>query len=249
MISLYSVNYSLFIVHYCVSRIFVERGVCMNLTITDITIRLVLSVVLSGLIGFEREYTKKPAGFRTHILVSIGATTVMIAGLMMFRDYSSLSNMDPSRLGAQVISGIGFLGAGTILREGFTVKGLTTAASIWAVGCIGLVVGGGYYVLSSISTLTVFITLKIFGKVQHKYENTYEVYLFHIKYTDDFNVETLFQYLDKRSLQLLSLRYNEEDAEFTLRINKSLDYIALLKKISEEKKIYSTKTRVESEIR
>lgn len=112
------------------SNILGERGVYMGFTITDMILRLVLSVVLSGLIGFEREYTKKPAGFRTHILVSIGASTIMMAGLMMFLDYSSISNMDPSRLGAQVVSGIGFLGAGTILREGFTVKGLTTAASI-----------------------------------------------------------------------------------------------------------------------
>ena len=221
----------------------------MNLTITDITIRLILSVVLSGIIGFEREHTNKPAGFRTHILVSIGATTVMISGLMMFRDYSGISNMDPSRLGAQVISGIGFLGAGTILREGSTVKGLTTAASMWAVGCIGLVVGGGYYELSIISTLTVFVTLKIFGKVQYKYDNTHEVYLFHIKYTNDYSIETLFQYLNKRSIQLVSFRYNEEDAEFTLRISKSLNYIELLKKLYEEKKIHYINTQVESEIR
>lgn len=97
--------------------------------------------------------------------------------------------------------------------------------------------------------MTVLITLKIFGKVQHKFESTYELYLFHIKYTDDFKVETLFGHLDKRSIQLLSFQYNKEGAEFTLRINKSLTYVELLKKLSEDKKISYINTRLDSEIR
>ncbi len=219
----------------------------MNLTITEISLRLLLSVLLSGFIGFEREHTKKPAGFRTHIVVSIGATTVMIAGLMMFNDFNAYTNMDPTRLGAQVVSGIGFLGAGTILREGTTVKGLTTAASIWAVGCIALAVGAGYYELSMIATFAVFITLKIFGNIQHKDESTFELYKFNVKYTEDFTIDTLFQYLDKKTMQLLSFTYNEEGAEFRLQINKSMHYVQLLKNLSEERKIYHIDTKVESQ--
>jgi len=111
----------------------------------DAVIKMVLTVFFSGLIGYEREHSHRPAGFRTHILVAVGSTLVMMTSGYVFSEYEGLTSFDPTRLGAQVISGIGFLGAGTILREGFSVKGLTTAASLWAVSCIGLAVGAGYY--------------------------------------------------------------------------------------------------------
>src|SRR5690625_7698238 len=108
----------------------------MHLTYLDIILRLVLSALLSGLIGSERERINKPAGLRTHILVSIGATVVMLVSIEMFQTPSFQSSVDPTRLGAQVISGIGFIGAGTIIHEGASVKGLTTAASLWAAACM-----------------------------------------------------------------------------------------------------------------
>ncbi|WP_432663343.1 MgtC/SapB family protein [Wukongibacter baidiensis] len=114
----------------------------------------------------ERESINRPAGLRTHILVCMGSTLVMLTGILMFNQYSTVASIDPARLGAQVVSGIGFLGAGTILREGLTVKGLTTAASIWAVACIGLAVGSGFYSGSSIVTILAFIILFFFSKVQ-----------------------------------------------------------------------------------
>src|SRR5690554_2770579 len=99
----------------------------------EIAIRLVLSVVLGGLIGLERESHGRPAGFRTHILVCIGSTLVMIISAYAFMEFSTgrPGGYDPGRIAAQVISGIGFLGAGTIMREGANVRGLTTAASLW----------------------------------------------------------------------------------------------------------------------
>ena len=125
--------------------------------ILDAVIKMVLTVLLSGIIGFEREHSHRPAGFRTHILVAVGSTLVMMTSKFVFLEYQGIVTVDPTRLGAQVISGIGFLGAGTILREGFSVKGLTTAASLWAVSCIGLAVGAGYYIGAFVTTLVISI--------------------------------------------------------------------------------------------
>lgn len=209
----------------------------MNLTISDMLIRLLLSIFLSGAIGYEREHTKKPAGFRTHILVSIGSTTVMIASVLLFEKYGPLTTMDPARLGAQVISGIGFLGAGTIIREGVSVRGLTTAASIWAVGCIGLAVGSGFYELSIIATITVFSTLKIFGKIQYSIGNLNETYTFHIHYNSDFQVESLFEHMEQKYIRLLCFNDCNGKLTFSLQINTNKNYVDLLQKLSEHKDI------------
>ncbi len=133
----------------------------------EIIIRLTLSCLLGGLIGIERERNRRPAGFRTHILVCIGATLVMLSNIFIFENYKSYANVDPARLGAQVISGIGFLGAGTILKEGVTVKGLTTAASLWSVACIGLSVGLGFYSGSVFATVLVLVTLVVFSRIEN----------------------------------------------------------------------------------
>lgn len=106
-------------------------------------VRLCLAALLGGIIGYEREHSHRPAGFRTHILVAVGSAVVMLTAVYMSERYPD--HLDISRMPAQVVSGIGFLGAGTILREGFSVKGLTTAASLWAVSCVGLAVGSGFF--------------------------------------------------------------------------------------------------------
>ena len=125
----------------------------------SIIARLVFAALCGGLIGIEREAKRRAAGFRTHILVAVGSTLVMMTSKFVFLEYQGIVTVDPTRLGAQVISGIGFLGAGTILREGFSVKGLTTAASLWAVSCIGLAVGAGYYIGAFVTTFVIYITL------------------------------------------------------------------------------------------
>lgn len=135
-------------------------------TTSQILIRLLVSIGLSSLIGFERETIKRPAGFRTHILVCVGSTLVMLVSLYIFDLFKHQANIQPDRLGAQVISGIGFLGAGTIIREGSSVKGLTTAAGLWATACIGLAVGVGFYLGAILTTALVFVTLYLFSKVE-----------------------------------------------------------------------------------
>ncbi|MDF2672905.1 MAG: MgtC/SapB family protein [Clostridiales bacterium] len=133
----------------------------------EVFIKLLLSVVLGGIVGFEREYKSRPAGLRTHILVCIGAALVQITAINYFRT-SGLTNMDPMRLGAQVISGIGFLGAGTILKEGANIKGLTTAASIWVVGCIGVAAGTGLYIEATAATILIYVSLRGFKILEDK---------------------------------------------------------------------------------
>jgi len=128
-----------------------------------LTERLFMAALMGGLIGWERELNHSPAGFRTHILVSVGSALIMLISIYGFSDFVHLPHFtfDPSRISAQVVSGIGFLGAGTILRQGVTVSGLTTAASLWVVAAVGLSTGAGYYFPAVITTLIVFIGLII----------------------------------------------------------------------------------------
>lgn len=131
----------------------------------EILLRLALACLLGGLIGMERERSRHPAGLRTHILVCIGATLVMLCNIFIFEMYKNVANIDPARLGAQVISGIGFLGAGTIIKEGLSVRGLTTAASLWVVGCLGVAIGLGFYAGAIVTTSFILIILMIFSKL------------------------------------------------------------------------------------
>ena len=118
-------------------------------------IKLILGFLLSGIIGAERESLNKPAGFKTHSLIGVSSVLVMLCGEYM----SMTSNTDVSRIPAQLLSGIGFIGAGTILRDGLNVKGLTTAASLLAVTCIGLSIGAGFYLGGIITTIIVYFIL------------------------------------------------------------------------------------------
>ncbi len=129
-------------------------------------IKILIAVLVGGFIGLERESANRPAGLRTHILVCVASALVMDMNLIMAQTFV---NADPMRLGAQVISGMGFLGAGTIIKEGATVKGLTTAAGLWSVACLGLVVGAGQYLMAIFATLVMLITLKTFNQLEIKY--------------------------------------------------------------------------------
>lgn len=128
--------------------------------------RLLLAVILGGVIGWEREKNIRPAGFRTHILVSVASALLMMVSNQMMHNALAGFNADPGRIAAQVVSGMGFLGAGTIIREGFSVKGLTTAASLWTIAAIGLAIGAGLYFISIVTTLMVFITLNFLTRIE-----------------------------------------------------------------------------------
>jgi len=125
----------------------------------QIILRLVLSVFLSGLIGLERQMHRRNAGLRTHILVCLGSCLIMLTSMYVFDIYRGVVALDPSRIAAGVITGIGFLGAGTIIRERENVKGLTTAASLWVVAGLGLAVGCGFLRAAIYTTILAVIVL------------------------------------------------------------------------------------------
>jgi len=121
----------------------------------EILVRLLLAAIVGGIIGYERKRLNKPAGLRTHMLVSMGAALFTIVSI------TSFSNVDPSRVVAGIVTGIGFLGAGTIFREKDTIKGLTTAASLWAVAAIGITAGIGEYAIMATATVLVILILQL----------------------------------------------------------------------------------------
>lgn len=180
----------------------------------EITIRLLLALILGGLVGYEREQANRPAGFRTHILVSLGSALVMVMAEYMTRYYHTL-DIDPTRLGAQVITGIGFLGAGTIIRNGSSVRGLTTAASIWMVSCIGLAAGTGFYFGALLATAFTFLTLislkQIERRLAKKGSMTLTVMLTH--YNND--VGQVLEQISIRSLQVHHVEIQPDDPEDT----------------------------------
>ena len=118
-----------------------------------------ISLIIGGLTGLEREKSNQFAGFRTHILVAVGSCITSITAVQLFISYSSYSNMDPARLPAQVLSGIGFIGAGAILKNSSGITGLTTAAGIWATAGIGIAIGYGQYLLGIVAWVLEMITL------------------------------------------------------------------------------------------
>jgi putative Mg2+ transporter-C (MgtC) family protein len=128
--------------------------------------RLSLAALLGGLIGLEREMHHQPAGLRTHMIVSIGACLVMLVSLHMSE--MTPTKADPGRLAAQVVAGVGFLGAGAIMRSGLSVRGLTTAACLWTVAAIGLAVGCGFWKAGAMATLLVLVATYFFQKVENR---------------------------------------------------------------------------------
>ena len=125
----------------------------------ELFLRLVLACVLGGIIGYERQSRRKSAGLRTNVLVCLGACLSMVLSQALYQNVEGKTNADPARLAAQVVSGIGFLGAGAIMKEGLTVTGLTTAACLWVVAGVGLAVGSGFYSGALVTTALVFVTL------------------------------------------------------------------------------------------
>jgi putative Mg2+ transporter-C (MgtC) family protein len=128
----------------------------------DLALRLTVGLVLGAVIGFERELHRQPAGFRTHSMVALGAALFTVVSAFGFTGDS----VDPTRIAAQIVSGIGFIGAGTILQYRGHIRGLTTAASLWSVAAIGTAAGAGLYVVAVVGTLLILVILSILDRVE-----------------------------------------------------------------------------------
>ncbi len=139
----------------------------------QIILRVLLGAVLGAVIGFERERDNQPAGLRTHMILVIGATLAMVLSVNLGYLFARPGTpADPARLAAQVISGIGFLGAGAILRYGFNVKGLTTATSLWTMAIVGMAVGAGYYLIGVFTTALMLVVLGLLNIIENRWVRT-----------------------------------------------------------------------------
>jgi putative Mg2+ transporter-C (MgtC) family protein len=139
-----------------------------EITVGSALFRLSLAFIAGMLIGIEREAHSQPAGMRTHILITLGSTLAMLLSIYIPQSYPGFQNGDPGRIAAQVVSGIGFLGAGAIMRFGVNVRGLTAAASVWAMAMIGLAIGAGMYSISFIALLIILFSLSVMDTFEKK---------------------------------------------------------------------------------
>lgn len=132
----------------------------------SVVVRILFSAILGGLIGIEREMHRHEAGLRTHILVSMGSCLIMLTSLHVFDIYKGMAVVDPSRIAASVVTGIGFIGAGAIIRYGKGVRGLTTASSLWITSAVGLAVGCGFYGAGIVTTIIALVSLLFLRNVE-----------------------------------------------------------------------------------
>ncbi len=201
-----------------------------DVTIASVALRMTLAVVCGGVIGIEREYKRRPAGFRTHILICLGAAMTTLTSQYLYLVLGQYTDM--ARLGAQVVAGIGFIGAGTIIvTRRQRVKGLTTAAGLWAAAIIGLALGGGFYEGGLFATALIMVAELFFSRVEYRMlKNAPEVNLY-VEYGDNRTMDVLLQEFREHGLKILNMgiihsKSNEEHnacAIFTLRLHKGLD--------------------------
>lgn len=212
-----------------------------------IMLRLFLAVIMGGLIGVEREYNKHPAGFRTHLLVCVGACLIMLLAMFGFQDYLQKNeqyvNFDPSRLAAYVVSGIGFLGAGTIIVQGYSVRGLTTAASIWVVAGIGLAVGVGMYFAAFFTTIIVILSLFFLNKLEDsvfRKKKEVEAIVIHAEPTDItlLSIIDIFEENEVKVKKVMVERDKTSEKEELLRYQLKVLYPNSQVKVSTIDKLY-----------
>lgn len=200
-------------------------------------IRLIISAVFGGIVGMERGSGDRPAGFRTHILVCAGSTLIMLVSMYGFDGFNTVPLVmpgyrDSARIAAQVVSGIGFLGAGTILHEGVTVRGLTTAASLWMVSAIGLAVGAGMYLVSFAATAITMITLVTFHNWEKRFAGTNRAerrYLRIVAVNKPGTITEVTSYLAENGVKVKTLNVktasnkNQLVLEIYIKVDKEMD--------------------------
>jgi len=181
----------------------------------EVLLKLVIIYILAGVIGLERASLSKPAGFRTHVLVGISAVLTVVCGEKISE---ICGGTDFSRIPAQLLSGIGFLGAGTILRDGFNVKGLTTAASLLAITCIGLCIGAGLYFSGLIATAVVYIVLRHSSSLSEKIGHFHNINL-HVESSNPKKVmDEIQDLLDRNKIEVREMVIDENDDTRTVEI-------------------------------
>ncbi len=214
----------------------------------DISLKVIISILLGALIGFEREKRNRPAGLRTHILVSLGSCLFTISSIEFSKIYGN--GVDPSRVAANIVTGIGFLGAGTIMKEGLTIKGLTTAATIWLSSAIGLSCGLGFYFPTILVALLSFFILIFVRTLElerfRKFEGNLKI--FNIKVTDKpgqlGKIGTIF---GKYGINIKNVKFDREEKflniEFTVSVPNNVEIKDVCNELSSEDFVLEVSTK------
>lgn len=189
-----------------------------------VTVRIFLAAFLGAIIGIEREIKNRAAGFRTHIIVSVGACLIMLIGIEGIGKISNNIGRDTARMAAQVVSGIGFLGAGTILQTKDGVSGLTTAATLWLSAAIGLAVGIGFYEGALIATIICLVTLVSLSGVSDFINDMVTKSYVMVFDTDNFDEEGFLDFASKEGVEVRKLEIIDEDIDDKLMINATLSF-------------------------
>lgn len=224
------------------------RNFTSVLTIQEVILRIIMAILIGGIIGYERGHSNRPAGFRTHILVCLGATIVSLTEeqlrinslgfALTHPDIAPLLKIDISRISAQVVSGIGFLGAGTIMRDKGVIGGLTTAASIWATGCIGLGIGWGFYFLAIPSGIAILIVLVTLKKVERSLIDNKHIVKIIVqfrqgtRYTD--NLLATYETLKRMDVKIKNLKKDTDENKilYVLIMSKQMEAFELMSELS-----------------
>lgn len=210
-------------------------------------LRIFLAALLGAIIGIEREIKNRAAGFRTHIIVSVGACLIMLIGIDGIGEISTDKARDTARLAGQVVSGIGFLGAGTILQRKEGVSGLTTAATLWLSAAIGLAVGIGYYEGAIIATVVCLITLiSLKGVSDFINKRTTKSYSM-VFASSNFDQESFLDFISKEGVELRKIDILDEDlddkfmVEASFSFHKNYNISGFFKKLKEDFNLKSVK--------
>lgn len=210
-----------------------------DVTMTSVSVRLVMAVLCGGFIGLERAYKRRPAGFRTHILICLGAAITTLTSQFLYLNLHYYTDM--ARLGAQVVAGIGFIGAGTIVvTRQQRVKGLTTAAGLWASAIIGLALGGGFYEGGICATLLVLFAESFLSKLEYRILDHAPVINLYMEYTDKASLEEVLRLFRENRVSLQNMEITRATgsashnacAIFTLRFNRGISVEEIMSRVT-----------------
>lgn len=216
-----------------------------EINVYSVTLRLVMAVLFGGIIGLERGSKKHQAGLRTHVLVCVGAALAMLTNQYIFENISGMA--DPTRLGAQVISGIGFLGAGMILVTSRNkVKGLTTAAGLWASACAGLALGIGFYAGALIAGGLIFIVLALLPNLEEYFYKKSRLINLYVELDSMNNLRALLHYLRSNSFLLIETQVNKSPSivddgfslNLTVKIPNKISHDEVLRELSAREGVF-----------
>ena len=204
----------------------------------SVTVRLVLAVICGGLIGLERERRRRPAGFRTHILICLGAALTTLTSQYIMLELKMFT--DPARLGAQVIAGIGFIGAGTIIiTKRRQVKGLTTAAGLWTAAIVGLCCGAGYFEGALVTTLVVILAELVLARVEYFVVSNARAFNIFVEYSESGRLGNIIDTIKKSGGYIVDLEITKNSSEgknpcatFSLQAPRKIGHQALMTRIA-----------------